>query len=260
MSRPPASPFRRIDRGRNHSYQDAGREVDGVTSLIAEGYPRPALVGWAAREVAELAADKMGVIANMRHDEIVDFLRGAPWRERDAAANRGTEVHRLAEQLAAGEEVSVPEELTGHVDSYLRWRDQYEPTEELIERPVLNRTWRYAGTLDNLCRIHGELCLIDYKTNRSGVFAEVALQLCAYGRAEVYLDQDGTERPMPEIDRYLVLWLRSDGFDLYPVEVTEREWKTFLWVSEIGRWIRERGDRDAPERVVGPALYQEQAS
>jgi len=254
------STFRRVDRGRNHTYQLDGRPLEGVTSILSRGLPKPALVSWAARETAEFAADNLGVIANLRRDEVVDLLKGAPWRDRDRAANRGTEVHRLADQLARGIEVEVPDELTGHVDSYLRWMDDYGPQEMLVERPVLNRTWRYAGTLDVLCGLDDGRTLLEIKTNRSGPFGEVALQLCAYGRAEVYLDYEGREQPMPPIDRYLCLWLRADGYDVYPVDVGEREWKTFLWCYQVGRWLEERSDRNAAQRVLGTPLVQQAAS
>lgn len=248
--------FRRINRGRNHTYQDGERAIVGVTTIISKGLPKPALVSWAARETAEFAADHVGLLNNLEREEAVDLLKGAPWRDRDRAANRGTEVHGLAEKLAQGVEVDVPEELVGHVDAYLKWREEWQPTEEMVEVPVLNRTWRYAGTADRISLIDGKRTLIDFKTNRSGPFGEVALQLCAYGRAEVYLDGKGREQPMPEIEQYLCVWLKADGYEVLRVDVGEREWQTFLWIYEVGRWLEERADRNASQRVLGPMVQR----
>ena len=245
---------KRINRGRGHSYTLDGKPVSGVTTIIGKSLPKQALVGWAAREVAEFVAGRREILTQLTDEELIDLCKGAPFRERDKAANRGTEVHRLAEQLAHGLDVDVPEELVGHVDSYVAFLDKFDPTEALIERPVFNRQYRYGGTLDLLCRIQ-EFggCLLDIKTNKSGPFGETALQMAAYGHAEIYVDVDGAEHPMPEVDFYGVVWVRADGFDLYRYEVTEREWKQFLFCAQTAWWVDNR-----LEHVRGDAIWQRQ--
>jgi hypothetical protein len=245
---------RRINRGRGHSYSLDGKPVSGVTTILGKALPKPALVGWAAREVAEFVCSRRDILTQLSDEELVDLCKGAPFRERDKAANRGTEVHHLAEKLAHGLEVDVPEELSGHVDSHIAFLEKFEPSEALLERPVFNRHYRYAGTLDMLCRIeeYGR-CLLDIKTNRSGPFGETALQMAAYGHAEVYVDVDGNEQPMPEIDFYGVVWVRADGFDFYRYEVTEREWKQFLFCAQTSWWVDNRMNV-----VRGDAIWQRQ--
>lgn len=243
---------RRVNRGRSHSYDLDGARVDGVTSILSKGLPKPALVGWAAREVAGFAADNLELLKQMKRDEIVDFCKGAPYRDRDRAANRGGEVHHLAQKLAAGEEVDVPEELVGHVDSYIRFREVWQPQDEILERSVFSRKWRYAGTLDWLCKLPGlGQALLDIKTNRSGPFGETALQLAAYANADFMIDEKGREDPIPPIDFFGVLWLRADGFDLHPFDVTDREWKQFLYIRQTAWWVDNR-----EKSVKGPVLYE----
>lgn len=253
---------KRINRGKGHSYTLDGKPVLGVTTILNKAMPKPALVPWAAREVAEFVCSRRDILTQLSDEELIDLCKGAPFRERDRAANRGTEVHRLAQQLAKGIDVDVPEELSGHVDSYLAFLEKFDPSSALLERPVFNRHYRYAGTLDLLCLIAGPLvgigmdyarCLLDIKTNRSGPFGEVALQMAAYGNAEVYVDENGTEQPMPEIDFYGAIWVRADGFDLYPYEVTEREWKQFLFCAQTAWWVDQRMDQ-----VRRDAIYQRQ--
>jgi hypothetical protein len=255
--------FRRVTRGQVHWYELDGRKIPGVTTIIRQGVPKPALPGWAAREVAEFAADNLGILTNLDRDATVDLLKGAPWRDRDRAAHRGKEVHRLAEQLVSGEEVEVPQELAGHVDSYLRWRDDWGPDNELAELSICNATWRYGGTLDLLCQLKpwpGEWTLVDFKTGRSGIYGEVALQMSGYAHAEFYLDQADRQWPMPEIQHYMAVWLRTDGYDCYPVDVGEREWKVLLWARQVGLWLEERSERNAPAPALGSALYREAVS
>jgi hypothetical protein len=250
------SAFRRIDRGRVHWYEEvpSGKRISGVTGILGDGVPKPGLINWAADTTAQYAIDNLEMLTQRPPDEALRILKGARFDDKDRAANRGTEVHKLADAWARGEDIHYPEELEGHVESYIRWRDAWKPKQELLELSVVNWTWRYAGTLDNLCMLDGHRTLVDYKTNRSGPFGEVALQLAAYGAAEFYLDVEGRPQPMPEIERYGVLWLRSDGADFYPVDVGEREWRVFLWVREVGRWLEERGGWKATDPVLGGAV------
>ena len=246
------STARRIDRGRTHSYVLDGKPVLGVTTILNKSIPKPALVGWAAREVAEFICGRRDILLQLSDQELIDLCKGAPYRERDKAANRGTEVHRLAEQLAKGIEVEVADELVGHVDSYMAFLEEFQPSDALLERPVFNRHYRYAGTFDLLCSLEGlGRCLLDIKTSRSGPFGETALQMAAYGHAEVYLDPEGVEQPIPPIDFYGVIWVRADGFDLYPYEVTDREWKQFLYCIQTAWWVDQR-----MEKVKGEAIWQ----
>lgn len=53
-------------------------------------------------------------------------LQGARYAEKDAAANRGTQVHALAEELVAGKAVQAPDEIAGHVEAYARFLDEFQ--------------------------------------------------------------------------------------------------------------------------------------
>jgi len=247
---------RRVNRGRYHSYVVDGLPVEGVTTLLNGGVPKPALVGWAARAVAERVIQRRHILTELNDREIENLLRGVPHEERDEAANRGTQVHALAAKLAAGETVEVPEELKGRVDAYERWWEAWTPRNVLTEVVVINRQYHYAGTLDWL----GELpdlgvTLIDVKTSRSGVFAETGLQCIAYGRAETILLDDGTEKPMPPVDTYAALWLTPDSYEFSVLDVGDADFRVFLYAAEIARWMKRRAGERATAPVVGDPLW-----
>lgn len=245
---------RRVARGKGHSYTIDGKPVLGVTTILKSGLPKPALIGWAAREVAQTVCDRRGILTEMSDEEVMDFLRGAPNRARDAGAARGTEVHKLALRLNRGEEVDVPEPIVGHVDSYLAFLEAFQPSNALVERPVFNRALRYGGTLDLLADTKDMgRTLFDVKTSRTGVFPEVALQLAAYGNAEFYVNDELEEIPMPAIDSYAALWVRADGYDVYPVAVTDREFKTFQHIAQVAWWLDWRA-----KDVIGDAIWSRQ--
>lgn len=158
-----SAPTRRINRGRGHTYLLDGQKADGVTWIISNGIPKPALTNWAARTVAETAVQQRDMWDSLSEGAAIEWLKQSPYSDRDKAANRGTQVHNLAEKLALGEEVDVPEPLTGHVDAYLQFRDDWQPTDELLELTVINRRHRYMGTLDLICEMAGERWLLDIK-------------------------------------------------------------------------------------------------
>lgn len=247
----------RLNHGRSHSYRLDGARVSSVTGDLGDGFPKPGLINWAAGEVATYAVDHLAAISDLDREAALDLLRGAHHRDRDKAANRGTEVHRLAQRIAAGDEVDVPEELIGHVDSYLDWWDRFTPQDVIVEQPIFNRKWRYGGTFDLWARLPqiGK-SLVDIKTNRSGPFGDTALQLAAYAHGEFMLDDEHREIPLPEIERYFVLWLRSDGFDFLEYDVTEAEFRIFLYVQSVARWIAARADWNASQPVRLSPLYR----
>src|SRR5690348_10872436 len=114
---------RRINRGRGHFYEVDGRKADGVTTLIGDGIPKPALVNWAANTTAAYAVDHWDALDGMSPSQRLERLKKARYLDLDKAAKRGTEVHGIAEKLAHGEEVEVPDELAGHISSAVAFLD-----------------------------------------------------------------------------------------------------------------------------------------
>lgn len=233
--------FKRRQFGTGHAYYLDGRKLDSVTTIIKDGVPAPGLIGWAARTVAEYAADHLEDLAKLDgRNAIVGLLKEAPNDQRDSAGVRGTAVHTLAQQLHAGAEVDVPENLTGHVDAYLRFLDEWNPEDIHVERSCYNVSRRYAGGFDYICRIAGEVWLIEWKTNRTGPFPDVALQLAGYRFAERMLDADDNDIPMPKVDRCGCVWITADSYQFYPVTADEDVWRTFLYAQQIAQFAKTR--------------------
>ena len=228
----------------SHRYKLDNHWVPGVTTLIGKGLPKPAIPYWAARTVAEWVADNPDLTEDLKRmggrGPAVAYLKELPWQKRDEAAIRGTDVHALAERLAHGEDVEVPEHLAAHVQGYVDWLDTNQPEVLLNERPVASRQWRYAGTFDLVAKLDGATWMLDLKTS-SGVYGSTALQLTAYGNAEFYVDADDIEQPLPPIDRYGVLHVTEYGTTLHylPASLNESAWSDFLHVSWVGRRAKE---------------------
>jgi hypothetical protein len=240
--------IRRVNHGRGHSYYIDGIKRPGATTVVGNGYPKH-LEKWAAEKSAEYAVDHWDELTEMTVTERLRLITGARFADRDAAARRGTEVHRLAHQYMAGEEITVPDELVGHVDAYVAFVHDWEPRELLLETTIAHTKLGYCGTLDMVADLaDGRRWLLDLKTTRSGIFRETALQLAAYRYADVYLDQAGEIQPMIPVDECAAVWLRADrSYEIRPVDATPATFQVFLYAKHIGAFA----DRDD---VVGSAL------
>lgn len=201
----------------SHRYKLDGKPVTGVTTILGGGIPKPALVWWAPGVVAKWVtdpanADKLTELLAGDTDQSVKFMQALPNKERDIAAERGTEVHDLAEKLATTGEVEAPEDLVGFVEGYMDFLDEWQITPVLVEVVLASREHWFSGKVDLLATSPllmsqpdidaGKLIQIDLKTSK-GVYFETALQTAAYSRAEFYMDGD-KEVPMPEVVKTFV--------------------------------------------------------
>lgn len=252
------SRFSKRKFGKNHAYYLDGVKLDGVTTLLGNGLPKPALINWAANATAEYAVDNWAELAELSLSERLKVLKGSRYAITDEAKQRGTEVHDLAEKLAKGEEVEVPDAIAGHVSSALRFLDEYKFETILTETSCFHEKAMYGGTFDLLGRSllpehAGKVILADWKTNRTGIYSETALQLTAYARSTHYLDRDGAEKAMADlgITDLWGIWIRSDGYEVYPMEFSDRTWQAFGNVVAVARGA---ANRDVSDEWKGRAL------
>jgi len=152
-------------------------------------------------------------------ESAVQWLKKAPYEDRDAAGAKGTKVHQAFEEyLKAG---TVPEiddlDVAKMVDDLVDMCGVYGIEWERSEQTVFNSEVGYAGTMDGIITIQfpGETerrrCVADIKTSRSANKAEYALQLAALKYGATIVHDDGSEEPMPETDEIgVILWVRPE--------------------------------------------------
>lgn len=249
-------PIRRKNHGKGHSYVDAhGVKVPGVTTILGGGVPKPALINWSASTTADYAIDHWDRLAELSPSARLKELNKARFADRDAAARRGTEVHKLADRLVAGHEVEVPDALAGHVEAYVDFLDRFQVEPILSEFVVVSHSYGWAGTGDLIANFPtlGQRLLCDIKTSRSGVYGETAWQLAGYRYADAYVDGNGDEQPMPEVDGCAVIHVRSDGFDLRPMTVGPEQLREFRYIREVSLAC-ERSREYVGDAILPPPL------
>jgi hypothetical protein len=249
--------IQRKNTAKGHYYVDldAGNErVPGVTTILGDGLPKPALMNWAATATAAYAVDQWDTLAGLPMSERLKKIEGGRWAARDAAAARGTAVHAMAERLVAGEKVTVPDAITGYVQACVSLLDDFAVRAMHVESVVYSETHRHVGTCDLIAefllpdmpeydhiprRANGySLALVDWKTSKSGIFGDVALQLAAYRHSEFLIDAAEQIIEMPDVDFTEGIHLRPDGgYSLVPLTTDADVYHDFLYVKEVARTV-----------------------
>lgn len=259
----------RKNTAKGHYYIDAdtGERVPGVTTIVGDGMPKPALLNWAGEATAEYAVDNWDTLAPLSYSERLKKIKGGRYEKRDAASNKGSAVHAMAERLIAGEKVTVPDELAGYVDSCVRFLDEFDVRAEFVEAVVYSETQRHVGTTDLIAwvllpdmpeyehiprRDDGySLGVFDWKTSKSGIFGDVALQLVAYRHSEFLIVPDSGEViDMPDVDFTAGIHLTPKGYSFVPLETGPDVYRDFLYVKEVARVVG--GLRDLVGDVIVP--------
>lgn len=265
--------IQRKQNGKNHWYIDldaGGARVPGVTTIVGNGMPKPALLNWAGNATAEYAVDNWDTLAGLPYSERLSKIKGGRYEKRDAAANKGTAVHAMAERLIAGEKVTVPDALTGYVDACVRFLDEFDFRALHVESVVYSETNRHVGTTDLIGYVllpdmpeydhipRGEdgysLGLFDWKTSKSGIFGDVALQLVAYRHSEFLILPDGEVVDMPQVDFTAGIHLTPTGYSFVPLLTDETVYRSFLYVAQVAEVV------DGLRDLVGEAIVPPTAS
>lgn len=236
-------------KGRWYSHPTTGEMWPSITNVLDVAVSKPALVGWAAKAVAEKAMREIPTITTSmlvkpcKPKRVADEcgkckpcrlkqLKREPGFVKDTAADLGTRVHAWAEGHVLNKPMVHDPEVEPFGKQLLRFFDDYgvdlSKDIEASEATVVNRKVGYAGTGDLWIRLRVEgwarkrLCLIDYKSSSTrpvlSAYPENAMQLAALANAETLLLDDGTEVPAPSgIKDVFVLSLRADGYALIPM-------------------------------------------
>ena len=237
----------RKELGRGHIYILDGSRVTGVTTIL-NALPKP-LAKWGAEKTAELAINEWDRLSQLPVSARLRELEGAPWRDLEFSAAKGTKIHQYAEARARGTTLTLSADVAGYVEACSAFLDDWQVRPVLSERPVFSRQHRYGGSFDLIADLgDNQRWLLDYKTSRS-IWGDTGLQLAAYRYADFYLDEDGAEQPMPEVDQCGVIWLRPDGtYELHPYTADRDVHALFLSLKAVSE------GQDDIKSYQGPAI------
>jgi len=170
------------------SARKVGAYPSVTTILAAAGPQKGGLINWQV----EQAMSSSLTLPHIEGESLADFAKRAVLdsrKEVEAAALRGTQIHSLAEMIInrqePGELVNGYEE---HYASLKEWRECCVTKVHASESVLVNEAEGYAGRVDLIADIHGEIEVVDFKTRKfkngkaTGYETDL-LQLSAYAYA-----------------------------------------------------------------------------
>lgn len=173
-----------------------------------------------------LAADKAAAMA---------LICGAGARTLNRAADRGTGVHTVLEDLAAGKEpdpIFTDAAVQPYIPACRQFINDWQPRWLAAEFVVINRTLGFGGTGDAIIAVdipgHGTyIGLTDWKSRggQHGCYEEEVAQIGGYSLADYIVvngpDQQPVRTALPDLDGGFVVSINPDGYELYPVGLEE---------------------------------------
>lgn len=241
-------------------YSIDGEVYPSVTSVVSAGEPRPALIGWAKKVTAESAIASHDLVGRIIEQDgeraAIDHLKGAAYRQRNAAGDLGSRLHDVAEwEILEGR--PYPEQSDPGAQALLEQFRNFvlvmDPEWHAVEAIVYNTEHRYAGTLDAIATLRPENedlqglanmpLLIDWKSG-SGVYGSAALQLVAYAHSEHLIGPTGR---VPTFDLLpskvaAVVHITPKGWRLVEVDVSDETFAAFLNTKAMALWANGGGD------------------
>lgn len=210
---------------------------------------------WYAKLVAEYAVDHLDAIAwqveKFGRDTAVGVLKSVPSRSNTAAAI-GDEVHAAIDEYYSNgfdSPVFSTPTATAMFRQFREFNASFEPEILRTEYTVWSYRYGYAGTGDLLFRKDGKLWIVDTKTGK-GIHPEVAMQTAAILNADVILEEDGTESPMPVADEIGVLHVRPRSARLYQLGNRQEAFTAFLACKTLFDWQRFHAESVIPAAPV----------
>ena len=251
-----------LTRDASHVYTwNDGAKVYGplpsVTTVLRVVDKSGPLVGWAKRETAACAIRNLDALVAMREAggdaAAVSWLKGIPDYQRDTAADVGSRIHALAERINRGLEPEVTADEAPFVDAYRTFLADFRPRFLAIEEMVCSLRHRYAGTLDAIAVIGGEVWLLDLKTG-AGLYSETGLQLSGYANCD-FAGRPGSARRfrLPRATRFGVIHVRPEGARLVEYRVDRGTFAAFLEARRLCAWVQGPGKSVVGKPVIAGA-------
>lgn len=257
---------------RYYVHPSRGDRVPGVTSVL-NMLPKPFLKAWAAKLVATDAVAAIDpkdptpdwltpMVLGQGSAATIDYLKKAPDRNTREAANIGTAAHGVFESLVlTGKVGAISPELEIYARQYEDLLNHLDVTALRTEDTVWSETHGYAGSFDLLAEVAGTRAWVDNKTTRSGVHAEVALQLAAYRAADYLLDgETGEELKHPKADHGLVFHIRPEGWKVLEVPIGDDVFEFFLALRRVFDWDTKFSRGVVPRRPAASGNVDEEAA
>jgi hypothetical protein len=160
-------------------------------------------------------------------------------KELQKAADIGSQVHALIEWTlraellyAAGPSPRITDKAQWAFMAWEDWKKSVHLKPIAIEQVVWSDAHGYAGTLDLLAEVNGELSVLDWKTGKA-VYAESHLQNAAYRHA---IREMGHGDPVRGLVIRLPKTETDPNFEVVEAAAEETSFEVFLHAKRLWEW------------------------
>lgn len=185
------------------------------------------------------------------------------------AGKKGSKTHYACADLMIGEKVNIDskytnkitgeqEELTveeyTNVISFGEWADITKPEVLAIEQTAFNEEHQYAGTIDYILRIDGQVWIVDLKTSKS-IWPPAKLQVSSYSHLEIDLKSRQITEEEWKNRKLAILQIGYTKNKFKKYKFTEIEDKFDVFLSTKAIWANENANV-SPKQIEYPTSLQ----
>lgn len=161
------------------------------------------LIFYEKNHIYMLGGERIPCVSDLCRFLHKEIYKDAPLWQVEAAADRGTAVHRATELLDKTGTAEISGDYAPYLESYAAFRREHNVQWELIEHADYHPLYRYAGTIDRYGMVDGFKTLLDIKTTYT-----VYKPLCS---ASLNLYRLMLEAREMSLERLTILHLKKDG-------------------------------------------------
>lgn len=150
------------------------------------------------------------------------------------AGVRGTRIHTATEKLEDGEELMEEEyslEEWYKISTFVDWHNTFHPELIASEMSLFSPSGGYAGRLDRIYRINGEVTLLDIKSG-AGIHDHFPLQFAAYAHAI----EENTDIEIQQTAALQLGASNKNGYRFVAYDDWREHYRVFQNVHEVWRY------------------------
>ena len=238
------------------------KRLKGVTSILGIIDKSTPLLYWQANIITSYIRENLDDLQKSAN-EILALAKEEANRQRDEAADIGSQIHSWIEQYVKGEAPAMPEDnnvLLG-VTNFLEWVEKNNVKFLWSERIVYSKKYGYVGIADFAAEINGKEYLGDIKTGNA-IYDTALPQTAAYLMATNEETKNNfSERLILKIsketqDEYIARMEKKGKTDypkykifeaIFPDKndetALEKDFNGFIYAMRLGQWQKDANKR-----------------
>lgn len=192
--------------------------LPSVTDIL-KAIAKPQLIYWAAKTAATAALADPTLSVEQACAKL--------YEKRDAAGDRGRNVHTIIELIEKGK-ADYPTDPNGYITAYKKFKAEVQYEILHTEMICYSTKYKFAGQVDEIVKLKdGRICILDWKTS-SGVYPDYGVQLAAYKQACNEMEI--------AIEGMIVVHLKENG--TYSLIEMDEPFEVFLAAKRIHEWMK----------------------